>query len=118
MSDFYYAESDFKWVSGIKCIKYILFSKSQPIPLITTYPQNHKLTLNMQSLRKSIVTSDNIGRKFQFEGKSFKIHKDWGPFAHRNSMNAHRNSRNVIVLATLARGDMKLHTPSDLVLLE
>ena len=115
MSDFCYAETDFKWRSDIKCNKYILSSKSQPIPLITTYPLNHRLTLNIHSLRRSTVTVDDNGHKLQFTDKRFKIHKYLGPFAHRNSVNAHRNSRNVIILATLAPGEMRLalnHTGS------
>ena len=60
--------------------------------LFSTGEYGPKLTCNIH-----LVTSDNIGRKLQFTGKSFKIHKDLGPFAERNSMNAHRNSRNVII---------------------
>ena len=115
MGDFCYAETDFKFRSGIICNEYILSSKAQPIPLITAYPLNHKLTLNIHSLRRSTVISDDNGRKLQFTDKCFKLHKDLGPFTHRNSVNAHRNSRNVIILATLAPGEMRLalnHTES------
>ena len=108
MSDFCYAETDSKLGSGIKCNELILSSKSQPIPLITTYPLDHNLTLNIHSLRISTVTSDDNGRKLQFTDKCFKIHKYLGPFAHRNSVNAHRDSRNVIILATLTPGEMRL----------
>ena len=86
MSDFFffcYAETDLKW-------------------------GNHKLTLNINSLRRSTVFSDDNGRKLQFTDKCFKIHKYWGQFTHRNSVNAHRNSRNVIILAILTPGEMRL----------
>ena len=56
----------------------------------------------------STVTSDDNGRKLQFTDKCLKIHRYLGPFAHRNSVNAHRNSRSVIILATLTPGEMRL----------
>ena len=106
MSDFCYAETDFKLGSDMKCNEYILSCIAQP--LITTCPLNHKLTLNIHALRRLTVTSDDSGRKLQFTDKCFNIYNYLGQFTHKYSVDAHRNSRNVIILGNLTPGEMRL----------